>query len=165
MTDHAMDALARDLVERLYDEGVSTVYVGALTDVLEASWLVEANAKTHNFWAFRAFIDRLACTAKEYGMSVEVRSEVWTSQECPNCGSTEDTTRHRDTPTCLCGFEDHADLTASATFIQRHHDVSRPMAWPVCLKWDDQRWSASSCARLPNEEHTNSKVASVDIPA
>ena len=33
--DHAKDALARDLIERLYGEGVSTVYVGALTDVFE----------------------------------------------------------------------------------------------------------------------------------
>jgi len=68
--DHAQDALARDLIERLYNEGVSTVYVGALTDVLETHWSVETNAKTHNFWAFRAFVDRLACTAEEYGISV-----------------------------------------------------------------------------------------------
>jgi hypothetical protein len=32
--DHAMDAPARDLFERLYEEGVSTVYVGDFTDVL-----------------------------------------------------------------------------------------------------------------------------------
>ena len=31
--DHAQDALVRDLVERLYEEGVSTVYVGDLKDV------------------------------------------------------------------------------------------------------------------------------------
>jgi len=52
----------RDLVERLYDEGVATVYVGDLTDVLETHWSVRANEKTHNFWAFlatgeRAWID------------------------------------------------------------------------------------------------------------
>jgi putative transposase len=47
--DHAQEALCRDLIERLYDEGVSTVYVGDLTDVLETSWSVRANAKTHNF--------------------------------------------------------------------------------------------------------------------
>ena len=74
--DHARDALARDLIERLYGEGVSTVYVGDLTDVLETHWSVETNAKTHNFWAFRAFVTRLACTAEEFGMSVEVRSEA-----------------------------------------------------------------------------------------
>ncbi|MDB2252194.1 transposase [Halorubrum ezzemoulense] len=177
--DHAQDALARDLIERLYDEGVSTAYVGALTDVLETHWSVETNAKTHNFWAFRAFVNRLACTAEEYGISVEVRSEAWTSQECPNCGSKENTTRHRDTLTCPCGFEGHADLTASETFLRRHqnskssdwrtrHSVSRQrqttatrsMARPVCLKWDDHDWSESSRS-VPNEEHTNPQVASV----
>jgi len=158
--DHAQDALARNLIERLYDEGVSTVYVGALTDVLDTHWSVETNAKTHNFWAFRAFVNRLACTAEEYGMSVEIRSEAWTSQECPNCGSTAETTRHRDTLTCPCGFEGHADLVASETFLRRQTTVTRPMARPVCLKWDDHNWSESPRS-VPNEEHTNPQVASV----
>jgi putative transposase len=159
--DHAQDALARDLIERLYDEGVSTVYVGALTDVLDAHWSVEANAKTHNFWAFRAFVNRLSCTAEEYGISVKVRSEAWTSQECPNCGSTEDTTRHRDTLTCPCGFDGHADLVASETFLRRQTTVARSMARPVCLKWDNHEWLESSRSPRPNEEHTNPQVASV----
>jgi len=54
-----------------------------------------------------------SCTGEEYGITVEVRTEAWTSQTCPNCGSTEDTTRHQDTVTCTCGFEGHADLSAS----------------------------------------------------
>jgi len=41
--DHAQNALVRDLVERLYDEGVATVYVGDLTDVLETHWSVRGN--------------------------------------------------------------------------------------------------------------------------
>jgi len=161
--DHAMDALARDLVEHLHAEGVATVYVGDLTDVLETHWSVETNAKTHNFWAFRAFVDRLACTAEEYGIGVEVRSEAWTSRTCPNCGSTADTTRHRDTLTCECGYEGHADLTASETFLRRHEDdVARPMARPVRLTWDDHEWSASPRA-CPNEDRTNPQVASAEV--
>ncbi|QSG01327.1 RNA-guided endonuclease InsQ/TnpB family protein [Natranaeroarchaeum sulfidigenes] len=174
--DHAQNALARDLIERLYDEGVATVYVGNLTDVLETHWSVRTNEKIHNFWAFRRFIDRLACTAEEYGISVEVRSEAWTSQTCPNCGSTEDTTRYQDTVTCTCGYEGHADLTASETFLrrhqnslssdwrtndvsrQRHEAVARPMARPVCLKWDDHSWSEQSHSHRPNEEHTNRSI-------
>jgi putative transposase len=158
--DHAQDAFARDLIERLHGEGVSTVYVGALTDVLDTQWSVESNAKTHNFWAFRQFINRLACTAEEYGVAVEVRSEAWTSQECPQCGSTNRTTRYRDTLACPCGFEGHADLTASETFLRRKTDVARPMARPVRLKWNDHNWSESprSCS---NEERTNPQVASV----
>mgnify|MGYP006283863779 CR=1 FL=1 len=126
--DHAQDALARDLIKRLYDDGVSTVYVGDLTDVLETHWSVETNAKTHNFWAFRAFVNRLAYTAEEYGISVKVRSEAWTSQKCPNCGSTADTTRHQHTLSCACGFEGHADLVASESFL-RHHQNSESSDW------------------------------------
>jgi putative transposase len=36
----------------LHAEGVSKAYVGKLTGVLETSWSVTANQKTHNFWAF-----------------------------------------------------------------------------------------------------------------
>jgi predicted RNA-binding Zn-ribbon protein involved in translation (DUF1610 family) len=82
-------------------------------------------AKTDNFWAFREFTKRLACTATEYGISVEIQSEAWTTQECPQCGSTDRTTRHQDTLTCSCGFKEHADLTASETFLRRHQNSER----------------------------------------
>jgi len=140
--DHAQEALCRELLDRLYAEGVDTVYIGDLTDVLETHWSVETNAKTHNFWSFKKFTERLVCTAEEYGISVEVRSEAWTSQECPQCGSTDQTTRHQDTLTCPCGFEGHADLTASETFLKRHTGKAvRPMARPVRFEWDDHDWS------------------------
>ncbi|MFT4889301.1 MAG: putative transposase [Halobacteriales archaeon] len=157
--DHAQEALCRDLLERLYAEGVDTVYIGGLTDVLETHWSVETNAKTHNFWAFKQFTERLVCTAEEYGISVEVRSEAWTSQECPQCGSTNRTTRHGDTLTCPCGFDGHADLTASETFLKRHTEQAvRPMARPVRFEWDDHNWSESprSPAReSPKEQRTD----------
>jgi putative transposase len=108
--DHAQDALVRDLMERLHAEGVATVYVGDLTDVLSTHWCAEVNAKTHQFWAFRAFIDRLSYTAEEYGITVEVKSEADTTRTCPACGEQEDTDRDgarfgvravtRPTPTC-----------------------------------------------------------------
>ena len=157
--DHAMDALARDLIERLYEEGISTVYIGDLTDVLETHWSVRTNQKTHNFWAFRAFIDRLAWTAEEFGIAVEVRPEAWTSQTCPRCGSTEDTTRHQDTLTCSCGFEGHADLTASETFLRRQTDVPRPMARPVRFEWDDHDWSGTPHPHeSPKEARTDRSI-------
>ncbi|QSG10319.1 Transposable element [Halapricum desulfuricans] len=124
--DHAQEALCRDLLERLYAEGVDTVYIGGLTDVLDTHWSVRVNAKTHNFWAFKQFTERLACTAEEYGISVEVRSEAWTSQECPQCGGTDRTTRHQDTLTCPCGFE-----------------------------WDDHTWSELPRSHRPKEQRTD----------
>ena len=168
--DHAMNALARDLIERLHREGVATVYVGDLTDVLSTHWSVEANAKTHNFWAFRAFIDRLTVTAEEYGIAVEERPEAWTTRTCPNCGSTEDTTRSGDWLTCRCGFEGHADLVASETFLRWNSDVdttvARPMARPVRFEWDDHEWSELPHSReSPKEARTNPQDAPVEVGA
>jgi putative transposase len=135
---------------------VDTVYIGRLTDVLETHWSVETNAKIHNFWAFKKFTERLACTAEEYGISVEVRSEAWTSQECPQCGSTDRTARHQDTLACPCGFEGQADLTASETFLERQTEQAvRPMARPVRFEWDDHTWSESPRSHRPKEQRTD----------
>ncbi|NGM69851.1 transposase [Natronolimnobius sp. AArcel1] len=155
--DHAEEALCRDLLERLYKGGVDTVYIGGLTDVLDTHWSVETNAKTHNFWAFKKFTKRLACSAEEYGITVEVRSEAWTSQECPQCGGTDRTTRHQDTLTCPCGFEGHADLTASETFLRRHAEQAVGlMARPVRFEWDDHDWSGIPYPHeSPKEQRTD----------
>jgi len=78
----------------------------------------------------RDLLDRLY--AEGYGISVEVRSEAWTSQKCPQCGGTDRTTRQQDMLTCPCGFEGHANLTASETFLRRHTEKAvGPVARPV----------------------------------
>jgi len=170
--DHAQDALVRDLIERLYAEGVDTVYVGDLTDVLSEHWCAEVNEKTHQFWAYRSFTDRLAATAEEYGITVRVRSEAYTTAECPVCGELEKTERDGDVFRCPCGYEGHADLGASRTFLERQAGINLDvgsMARPVRLKWDDHIWSelSRSPERVsPNEERTNrstrtGKLASV----
>jgi putative transposase len=159
--DHAQDALVRDLLERLYDEGVATVYVGDLTDVLSEHWSAEVNEKTHQFWAYRSFIDRLATTAEEYGITVEVESEAYTTAECPVCGERDETDRDGDVFRCPCGYEGHADLGASRTFLERQAVTNLEvgsMARPVRLTWDDHNWSElprSPERARPNEERTN----------
>jgi len=98
----------------------------------------------------------MKATSEEYGISVEVRSEAWTSQECPQCGSADRTTRHQDTLTCPCGFEGHADLTASETFLTRHTEKAvRPMARPVRFQWDSHEWLEISHSHRPKEQRTD----------
>jgi putative transposase len=169
--DHAQDALVRDLIERLYNEGVAVVYVGDLTDILSEYWSAEVNEKTHQFWAYRSFIDRLVTTAEEYGITVEVRSEAYTTVECPACGERDRTERAGDVFRCPCGYEGHADLGASRTFLaqQAGENTVGSMARPVRLTWDDHDWSESPRSperASPNEERTNrstrkGKIASV----
>jgi len=128
------------------------------------------NEKTDQFWAYRSFIDRLATTAGEYGITVEVRSEAYTTTECSVCGERDDSERDGDVFRCSCGYDGHADLGASRTFLERQAGENvGSMARPVRLKWDDHNWSESprSPARAsPNEERTNrstgdGKLASV----
>ena len=166
--DHAQEALAQDLMERLYTDGVETVYVGDLTDVLSTHWCAEVNAKTHQFWAFRTFIDRLSYTAEEYGISIEVVSEADTTRTCPVCGEQEETDRDGDVFRCPCGHEAHADLCASRTFLEQQAcelEVGS-MARPVRLKWDDHNWSEiphSPERESPNEERTNQSTDSGNV--
>ena len=173
--NHAQDSLIRNLVERLHDEGVSTLYVGDIKGILSTHWSPRVNEKTHNFWAYRRFINRLEDVCEEYGMEVEEESEAWTSQECPECGERENTIRHEDSLTCLCGFEGHADLVASESFLRQQNNEVGSMARPVYLKWNNHSWrdnhSPPSIVLEPtaNEEYTDrsttsngGKVASVE---
>ncbi|WP_282350687.1 RNA-guided endonuclease InsQ/TnpB family protein [Haloferax volcanii] len=151
--DHAVNALLRDLVERLDTAGVSTLYHGDLTGVLGEYWSVEANLKTQTFWAHRQCIDRLRSVCEEYGINMEPLSEAWTSQTCPNCGERDRTRRHRETLTCPCGFDGHADLVASRTLLERATNTPvRPTARPVRFQWDDHQWyPVKGTAVMPNE--------------
>ncbi|ERJ07636.1 Neutral proteinase, partial [Halorhabdus tiamatea SARL4B] len=57
---------------------------------------------------------------------------------------------------CQCGFEGHADLTASETFLKRHTTKEvRPMARPVRFEWDDHNWSESPRSHRPKEQRTD----------
>jgi len=113
---------------------------------------------TTNFWAFRVRSSTVWRVpprstasrwsfARKHGLPKSARS-----------GSTDRTTRHRDTLTCPCGFEGHADLTASETFLKRQTAVSRSMARPVCLKWDDHRWSESPRSPVPTRSIRTRKL-------
>lgn len=161
--NHAQDGLVRDLVKRLASEGVVRVYVGKLAGVLSTHWTAEVNQKTHQFWAFNRFIDRLECVCDEYGIEVVTESEALTTQTCPSCGEAEGTNRYQDLLHCPeCGFEGHSDLAASENFLKEQSDKSivRPMARPVRLKWNKHTWreyqsSPPQQGTMTNEERTN----------
>ncbi|MFB6353934.1 MAG: zinc ribbon domain-containing protein [Halobacteriales archaeon] len=92
----------------------------------------------------------------------EVHSEAWTSGECPACGSTIDTKRYRDTLSCRCGSEGHADLTASETFLHRHEpDGARPMARPVCCNGGRPSVVGVNETRCVSFAHQKSSISGV----
>lgn len=154
--NHAQDALVRTLVKRLHAEGVATVFVGDLTDIVTDHWCVKVNQKTHSFWAHHRFTDRLSCVSEEYGIDVREVSEAWTSQRCPRCGVRENTVRDGDSFYCQrCQFRGHADLVGARNILAEHASGAvRPMARPVRFQWDNHQWRSTTDA--PAETPTNS---------
>jgi len=151
--DHAVNALLRDLVERLCNADVGTIYHGDLNGVLGEYWSVEANLKARSFWAHRQCLDQLGNVCEEYGINLESVSEAWTSQTCPACGERERTHRHQETLTCPCGFDGHADLAASCNLLERTTNTSiRPTARPVRFQWDNHQWYPVEDATVDSNE-------------
>lgn len=67
------------------------MYAAALKGVLDNHWSVRVNAETHNFWTFRAFIDRLPATAAVFGNSIELKPEANGTRDRPERGELENT--------------------------------------------------------------------------
>jgi len=84
---HYINTIVRRTVEKLYSLGVSRIIVGCPKGITRNS----DKGKKQNFllshvWRFNTVIKRLKEVAEEYGISVEVVNEAFTSQTCPLCG-------------------------------------------------------------------------------
>ncbi|CAD5245092.1 transposase (fragment) [Thermococcus camini] len=89
---HYINTAVRQTVKRLYELGVSRIVVGYPKGIARNS----GKGKRRNFllshvWRFNTVIKRLTEVAEEYGISVVVVGEAFTSQTCPLCGQ-----RHSD---------------------------------------------------------------------
>ncbi|ASJ13280.1 RNA-guided endonuclease InsQ/TnpB family protein [Thermococcus thioreducens] len=89
---HYINTAVRGAVRRLYELGVSKIVVGYPRGIARNS----EKGRKQNFllshvWRFNYLIKRLKEVAEEYGISVVVVDEAFTSQTCPLCGQ-----RHSD---------------------------------------------------------------------
>ncbi|GAB6100841.1 RNA-guided endonuclease TnpB family protein [Thermococcus atlanticus] len=84
---HYINTAVRQTVKRLYELGVSRIVVGYPKGIARNS----NKGKKQNFilshvWRFNYVIKRLKEVAEEYGISVVVVNEAFTSKLCPVCG-------------------------------------------------------------------------------
>ena len=169
--DHHRDACVKRAAEWLVDRGVTRVFVGDLSDVLDTHWSATVNQKTHNFWSHGQLTDRLEQTFELFGIELDEVPEAHTSSQCPHCE--EDlVVRHGDSLICLlCGLEAHADIVGASLILSdnRNIDVSdwfEPISdgWPMArpaprdpgrardehrysvtyFQWDDHEWTPIS---------------------
>jgi len=74
-----IDAQVRRLVERLYEVGVSTVYVGYPKNIAQQ----KGNFNTVQVWSYGYLLKRLVEVSEEYGIIVIFVDEAHTSSLCP----------------------------------------------------------------------------------
>ena len=84
---HYINTAVRQAVERLYHLGVSRIVVGYPKGVARNSDVGRRqNFLLSHVWRFNTVLQRLKEVAEEYGISVVVVNEAFTSQSCPLCG-------------------------------------------------------------------------------
>ena len=134
----AINTMIRNIVIDLYDLGVSKIVIGNLTGIRDNNDEgKKSNSMIHNFWSFKYIIQRLKCTAQEYGIRVKEVNEYKTSSICIRCSS-ENIERKGRLFKCLeCGLEANRDAVGVLNMANLHNGgtairvmTHRPMNTP-----------------------------------
>ena len=145
-------SMLRNLYDRLEAHGVTDLIIGDLKHIRDnANHGKLGNRKLHNFWPFVQIRQRIRELGEEYGIRVRFKSERGTSKHCSLCGERHKNGRKRRG---LYHCKTHnlfmnADVNGAYNILYRRRKVtagggSRPMAWPMLLKWNTQEWRVSA---------------------
>ena len=148
--NHAVKSMLRNLYERLEAHEVTDLIVGNLKHIRDnANHGRIGNQKLHNFWPFMQIRQRIQELGEEYGIHVRFKSERGTSKRCSICGEKHKNGRIRrglykcpDTNVRL-----NADVNGANNLLEPKvaaDSGSRPMAWPMLLRWNCQEWQVSA---------------------
>ena len=149
--NHAVKAMLRDLYDHLDAEHATDLVVGDLKHIRDdKNHGAVGNQKLHNFWPFMQIRQRIRELGEEYGIRVRFKSERGTSKRCSLCGEKHKNGRkyrglyHCKTHSILM----NADVNGAYNILYGRKVAavsgSRPMAWPMLLKWNSQEWEVSA---------------------
>jgi putative transposase len=151
--DHAVKSMLRDLYERLENEHVTDLLVGDLKHIRDnTNHGKVGNQKLHNFWPFAQIRQRIRELGEEYSIRVRFKSERGTSKRCAMCGRKHANGRvHRGLYKCAkTGHTVNADVNGAYNILYGPRGKvaavsgSRPLAWPLLLRWTRQTWQVSA---------------------
>jgi putative transposase len=111
---HLYRNLASDLLKRLHDQGVSTMYLGYPYNIVQDN----GNRFTVNLWSYRELMDAIELKAQEYGMKVYEVVEYNTSRYCAY-HNVEVSRRPRGVVSCPLGHKLHSDLNGALNILKK----------------------------------------------
>jgi len=149
--NHAIKAMLRDLHGRLEAHEVTDLVVGDLKHIRDnANHGKFGNQKLHNFWPFQQIRQRIHELSEECGIRVRFKSERGTSKRCAMCGRTHANGRiHRGLYKCAeKGHTMNAEVNGAYNILYGRKVAavsgSRPLTWPLLLKWNTQQWRVNA---------------------
>ena len=153
---HAVNAMLRDLFDRLEAYGLGELVTGDLTGIRDSgSKGKNVNQKVNNFWVFNYMQKRIHELGEEYGIAVRQVSERDTSKTCCLCGKQHNGRIERGLMVCK---ETHRSINADVNgavniwkvAVNRFPQVlstdkgetsgSGLMAQPLLLRWNYNEW-------------------------
>ena len=111
---HLYRNLASRLLERLHDQGVSTIYLGYPYNIAQE----KGNKFTVNLWSYRKLINIVGLKAQEYGMKVYEVVEYNTSKYCAY-HDVEVSRKPRGVVSCPKGHKLHSDLNGALNILKK----------------------------------------------
>ncbi|MCL4518166.1 MAG: transposase, partial [Thaumarchaeota archaeon] len=154
---HAINAMLRDLFERLEAKNIGELIIEDLTRIRDrANHGDNGNQKLHNFWVFNMIAGRIYELGDEYGITVTKVSERDTSKTCCLCGRMHNGRIKRGLMVCK---ETHQSINADVdgavnilkvvvkrplstvlSTLSNGASGSRLMAQPLLLRWNYNLW-------------------------
>jgi len=115
---HALNSMARRIMDVLRGKGVGEVVVGYPRDIVRN----HGNKLTVNFWSYGYIIRRLEDVGEELGIRIVKVDESYTSKTCSLCGEAHDSGRiKRGLFRCpRAGKVINADLNAAINILRLH---------------------------------------------
>ena len=124
---HFLHSMTRTIVNDAHARGVTKILLGDLKDMRTGTtggtmdWGNAGNQALHK-WPYRRIIGMIRYKARLLGISVELVSERYTSQDCSHCSTRRKASRvHRGLYSCpVCGSVIHADVNGAINILQRY---------------------------------------------
>ena len=111
---HLYRSLASDLLNQLYDQGVSIIYLGYPFNIAQD----KGNKFTVNLWLYRKLMNIIELEAQEYGMKVYEVVEYNTSRYCAY-HDVEVSRKPRGVVSCPKGHKLHSDLNGALNILKK----------------------------------------------
>lgn len=116
--DNLFDNLVAKAFRILLRNNVSELVVGDVKHILEDKGSKQLNIMTHNYWSFGRLLKKIQNKAEQFGITLTLQTEEYTSRTCPICHDDSKYNVHDRIFQCsFCGYIEHRDIIGARNIL------------------------------------------------